>query len=74
MLRLHLSLLEQRLEEALVRDLEYQTRRLVYTWTRRADSLSLELGNELRDPSPGRSTDSLRLALRYRRAFQQRIP
>ncbi|HSN69005.1 MAG TPA: hypothetical protein VLV48_07155, partial [Thermoanaerobaculia bacterium] len=73
LLQLHWGSLDQDLESALVGDLEYETRRVVYSWVRPLDALSLEMGEELRDRTPGRHTGSTRVAVRYRRSFRREL-
>jgi hypothetical protein len=73
LLRAHYGLVQQDFLIATVGDLDYQNRRILYTWARANHNLSLEYGQELREPERSLDTDSRRLALRYRYAFDQNL-
>jgi hypothetical protein len=69
LLRLYYGFLTQRFTTAAFEDLQYQNRRLVYTFTHDSHYVSLEYGLELREPERSLDTESRRIALRYRYAF-----
>lgn len=71
LLRAHYGLVRQDFLIAAIEDLDYQNRRLLYTWSRANHHWSLEYGQELREPERSLDTDSQRLALRYRYAFDK---
>ncbi|MGH9456209.1 MAG: hypothetical protein ACRD2J_01040 [Thermoanaerobaculia bacterium] len=72
-LRLHLGFMDQRFLSPVVDDLQYQMRRLTYSFSPGNHAISLEAGEELRDLGAVRATDSMRLALHYRYSFERRF-
>lgn len=69
LVRLYYGLMRQRYDSSTIEDLGYQNRRLLYMFTRSNHQISLEYGQELREPERALETDSQRLALRYRYTF-----
>ena len=69
LVRLYYGVISQRFMTAAFEDLRYQNRRMVYTFTRANHHVSMELGQELREPERSLGTTSRRVAVRYRYAF-----
>jgi hypothetical protein len=68
-LRLYYGYADQEFLGASGLDLVYQNRRAAYSFVAGAHEVSLELGNELREPEERAETESTRAAVRYRYTF-----
>jgi hypothetical protein len=69
MLRLYYRYTDQQFLSAGAFDVDYHNRQLIYSFTPGNHQFSLEYGDELRRPDQHASTDSQRVALRYRYLF-----
>jgi hypothetical protein len=72
-LLLHAGFLDQNFEPAAIEDLRYDTRQLVYSYTRGQHAIAVEWGQERREPENSRETDWQRFALRYRLTFNESL-
>lgn len=72
-IRVYYGIAQQRFSTVSERDLRYQNRRLLYTFSRSNHHVSLEYGQELREPEILLDTDSKRVALRYRYTFDRSL-
>lgn len=69
--RLNYGYVDQNLLAPGAHDVTYQNRRAMYAFLLRNHEVSLEYGQELREPDGLPDTDSSRIALRYRFAFDR---